>query len=125
MDIDGLTSDQSRVLITRSDSTPDAAPVIQGPLTVFPLPDGPESAPLSTTSFGWTAVGGSVVLFTDQYENIIAGADLRIANVASGTSSTLVASAVTSYAVSPDRTRLAYTSATAGGLWVTVLPSVP
>jgi hypothetical protein len=120
--VDGFTSDESRVLITRPNpALGPAAGIFTGPLTVFPLPDGPESAPLSASSLGWIPLAGSTVLFTDNYGG--GWADVRIADVAKGTSSTLVASRTFSFAVSPDRTRLAYTDQ--NGLWVTVLPAAP
>jgi hypothetical protein len=116
---DGFTSEQSCALITR----PSGGQLLTGTLTAYPLPDGPESAPLSTSSFGWTALGGTTVLFTDNYSPSVT-TDLRIADVAKGTSSTLVASDVNAlrYVVSPDRTRIAYTRLNEG-LWVTALPS--
>jgi hypothetical protein len=117
--LDGFTSDASRVLINRASSPNTAAA-----LTVFPLPGGPESAPLSTSSYGWIALDGSTVVFTDKW--VSGTSDLRIADLAKGTSSTLVVSAATSYAVSPDGKLLAYTydrsGSSADGLWVTVLP---
>lgn len=129
-DFDGFTSDESRVLINRP-----SVPVGAGALTVYPLPGGPESAPLSTSSYGWIALGGSTVLFTDNWSG--GTADLRIADVAKGTSSKLIASGTTCYTIptacygiSPDRKLLAYTyvdaaavQSSADGVWVTALPN--
>jgi hypothetical protein len=117
--VDGFTSDGSRVLINRPTTTSTS----EGTLTGFVLPDGPESAPLSTSSFGWLALGGSTILFTDNYRS--GQADLRIADLAKGASSTLVVTGTTSYAVSPDHKLLAYVPVSTGGLWVTALPIGP
>jgi hypothetical protein len=119
---DGFTSDGSYVVVNRP------APGVQNgsmvALSAFALPSGPESAPLATSSTGWLAIGGSKILFTDDYQQ--GPLALRVADLSKGAASTLVVADVATYFISPDGTKVAFThpSQTSPlGLWITTLPT--
>jgi hypothetical protein len=122
---DGFTADGAYVLVIGS--TPESD-VEFGSVALAAF-----SAPslLTTTGYDGRALLGSRVIFLDDYVRVgelqyQGTADVRVADVATGTTSTLVVSNVDAYfGLSPDRTAMAYTinrGTAADGLYVMALP---
>jgi hypothetical protein len=125
-DEDGFTSDGSFLLLL--DRATNA-------FEVLALAGGAPPSVLSTTSSqGVRTLTDSRIVFLDGYLGeasapYLGTTDLRLANVALGSASTLLASRVDSaFALSPDRSELAYTinhGTSADGLYVVAIPTGP